>query len=265
MKIDNGFSFDGRHCLSDFGLICVKDEERTLTAPAEVVAYTIGGIQGTKAFGEHRIMQAYPMTVTLYADREMGSETDLTQLWRRAIAWLTSGRKQLIWDSEPDVYAMAEATEITGSVKDWIEEGMQVTWLIQPELHSIRPDRLSMNVQDNGWHDGILRINTCDPAPVSVCVAPEGSARLSSINVSVDGKQVLLTGLEAVAGDAVRIEMQTPIGAEIIHADGSKENALPHALVFDRLTGDGSTAVAVMLGGQSPAAQVTFEAWGVWH
>ncbi len=263
--MDNGFTFDGKHSLADWGVIAIKDQKRTIAAPGEVLSYEVGGLAGTMAFGDEQRLREYNVTVRLYAARELGSETAATQLWRQLTGWLTVGRRKLIWDSEPDKYVMAECTELVGDPSGWIEEGLKVTFKVQPYLRSIRPDRLQMVIADGDWHDGTMYVNSGLPAPVELRVTNTGSVAITSVHAVVGSGGVRLDGLDLQAGDMLSISMEVPASAEILRTDGTIDNALPYSAQFDILKARGDTEVSVKVEGDNARAEVVLSARGIWR
>lgn len=263
--MDNGFCFDGKHSLNDWGVIAIKDKKRTIAAPGEVLSYRVGGLQGTVAFKDQQNLREYNVPVKLYAERDLGSETAATQLWRQLAEWLMAGRRKLIWDSEPDKYLLAECTELVGDPSDWIEEGLKVTFKVQPGLRSVQPDRLQMEIAGGDWHDGTMYVDSGLPAPVELRVINTGVSAITGVCAVVGARGVRLEGLTLEAKDTLLISMEVPAGAEILHPDGTTENALPHALLFERLEARGTTAVSVKVEGGDARAEAVMTARGVWR
>lgn len=269
MMIDNNFSFAGRHCLTDMGLIYVPTATRPIIAPRSVVSYTIGGMSGTQAYGDESIAEAYQETGVLYSAGDLRSETEARELWRRVAAWLTIGRRQLIWDSEPDYYIMAEATQLHMSEYGWLDGGLQVTWLCQPyhwerhlqvlaqaELTTAAP---AMTAQ--------LHAETGRPAPVTVSVDVTGTALLTGLEVSVGSKRVSLSKMALAGGETLEISMEHPIGATITHLDGNVESALPCMTRLDvlEIPADGVAASATAAFSGAGQAIVRLSARGCWE
>lgn len=270
MIIDNNFSFDGRHCLSDMGLIYVPAPTRNLIAPRRVVSYAVGGVSGRVAYGDDSVADEYQTTGVLYAAGDLRSETEARALWRRVAAWLTVGRRQLIWDSEPDRYIIAEAVQLTMSEYGWLDGGLQVTWLCQPyswERHlqiaaqaELTTDYPAMVAQ--------LHVETGRPAPVTVQVDVTGTAALTALEIVVGGKRVSLAGMELVGGVELEITMEHPIGATVTWLDGRQSSALPHMEQMEELQipSDGAeTSATATFAGDGGAAVVRIAARGCWE
>ena len=263
--MDNGFYFDGKHSLTDWGVIAIKDKKRTIAAPGEVLSYRVGGLQGTVAFTDQQNLREYNVPVKLYAARDLGSETAATRLWRQLAEWLTVGRRKLIWDSEPDKYLLAECTELVGDPSGWIEEGLKVTFKVQPGLRSVQPARLQMEITDGDWHDGTMYVDSGLPAPVELRVTNTGDSTITGVCAVVNAGGIRLDGLTLAARDTLLISMEVPAGAEILHPDGTTENALPYALEFDYLETRGITAASVKVEGSGARAEAVITARGVWR
>ncbi len=265
--MDNGFTFDGKHSLDDFGVIAIKESKRTLAAPGEVLSYSVGGMQDTLAFGDRQTLREYTEVVRLYATSDLSSETAAMQLWRRIIAWLSVGRRKLIWDSEVDKYVMAEATEFMGDPSGWIEEGLKVTFRVQPERRSISPALSSCNITNNAAHTVLLQVDGMQPAPLEAKIINTGAASITDCLLEVGSGRAHLSGLSLPSGDMLRISMEVPAGAVIRHADGTEDDALPCAARFDRLACVGAAQAKVQLtfGSGTANALVEITARGVWR
>lgn len=245
--MDNGFIFDGRHSLRDYGVIAIRAQGRTLAAPGEVVSYQIGGMQGTMAYADAQELKEYTQTVRLYADRELGSETAATALWRELVAWLTCGRRKLIWDSEPDKYILAEAVEICGDTTGWIEEGLKVTMKCQPVLRSVDTVQAETTIMDGSAYTLWMTVRGLPETPVCAEVTVTGTRKVTGCEIVCGGRRVKLDGFGMLNGDRLVIDMEAPSGAKILHRAGGEENAMPHCLAFDHLTGSGDVeAVATI-------------------
>lgn len=270
MTIDNGFSFDGRHTLADMGLIYVPAGTRPLIAPRRVVSYTIAGMSGTRAYGDASVADVCTETGVLYSAGDLRSETEARALWRRVAAWLTVGRRQLIRDSEPDLYVIAEAMQLHMSEYGWLDGGLQVTWQWQP-YHWQRTQTMLAGAELTAAVPTMARWVTMDtgrPAPVTVQVAVTGADALTGLDVTVGSKRATLTGLELAAGDALEISMEDPIGATITAADGSLSSALPCMVRLEELlipaAGTG-VSVTATFAGDGGVAQVRLMARGCWE
>lgn len=265
--LDNGFTFDGRHSLTDMGVIAIKDKSRTIAAKGDVISYAIGGQQGSLAYGDQRTLQEYTQIVRLYANRMLGSETAATELWRELVGWLCVGRRKLIWDSDPDVYQLAEVTEVTGDSGGWLEEGLRVTLKCQPVRRSVRPDVTQMTIADAEMHQTSLTACTQLPAPVDLDITVTGETALTACSVIIDGRLLALEGLTVHCGEHLLITMELPSGVEILHADGSRDSAMRCCTSFERLEVSGRTVMAVQLTfeGGSGSAQVAATVRGAWR
>ena len=270
MTIDNNFTFDGRHCLSDMGLIYVPAPTRNLIAPRRVVSYAVGGQSGTVAFGDASVADEYQITGVLYSAGDLRSETEARALWRRVAAWLTVGRRQLIWDSEPERYIIAEVVQLPMSEYGWLDGGLQVTWLCQPyswERHLQIAAQTELTVEYPTMA-AQLHMETGRPAPVTVQVDVTGTAALTGLEIIVGGKRVSLTGMELVGGVELEITMEHPIGATVTWLDGSQSSALPYMEKLEELqipSGGADASVTATFAGDGGAAVVRIAARGCWE
>lgn len=264
--MDNGFWFDNLHSLGDMGVIAIRDKKRTVSAPGEVRSYTVGGMQGDLAFGDARELKTYTQTVRLYADRPLETDTAATAKWRELVAWLGVGRRPLVWDCEPDKQIMAEVVDYTGDPTGWVDEGLKVTLKCQPLMRSTIPTRRTIDVADGDVHVIQLRHRTMLPSPVDVDIRVQGAAPLTGCTIKMGSGTVGAIGMDVRPGETLRIGMELPAGAEIIHADGSAESAMRHLIAFGRLEavcGD-ELRVSLIFSGVG-SAQVTAETRGVWR
>lgn len=267
--IDNNFTFDGLHCLADFGAIYVPSQTRPLIAPRSVVSYAIGGMSGTQAYGDASVAEAYSETGVFYPAGDLPSETEARAFWRRIAAWLTVGRRELIRDSEPERYVIAEVAQLQLGEYGWLDGGLQVTWLIQP-YHWDRREQLHALTLTSAAPEAsaALRVDTGRPAPVTATAAVLGDAPLTALEILVGGKRVRLSGMEIQPGEQLRITTAAPIGAVIIAADGSIRDAMPcmeelEALEIPSGGADGSASAA--FGSAGGRAEISIAARGCWE
>lgn len=267
--MDNGFWFDGRHSLRDMGVIAIRDSKRIISAPGETYSYAAGGVHGTVVFSDRQNLSEYNQAVRLYADAFMPSQTDATAMWRKLAAWLTPGRRRLIWDSEPDKYIMAEVTDITGDSTDWTEEGLKITFKCQPVLRSVFPKAARATIADGKVHEIALPVSTMLPAPVEIAIQVAGQAALSGCVLMVQGGAVKFEDLSVKPGERLSIAMEHPAGAEILRTGGQRENALPYCTSFSRLEVSAPAKMQAQLifapAGSAGSATVEVSVRGVWR
>lgn len=265
--MDNGFTFDGQHSLVDWGVIAIRDKKRPISAPGQTLSYAIGGLQGTLAFGDAVTLQEYTAAVTLYAAHPLDSETAATALWRQLTAWLCVGRRPLIWDSEPDKYVMAEVTNLSGEKSSWVEEGLKVTFRMQPELRGVECASTRLSIRSTERCTGQLRIDSGLDAPICLRLTNAGAATVTGLTVSAGGRSVELSGFSLGKGDALALNMETPVDATLVRGNGTQENALPFAQRFERLTGRGTVALAAQVTAEGNAVDLLLQATarGIWR
>lgn len=269
MTIDNNFTFDGQHCLTDFGLIYVPSATRPAIAPRSVVSYTIDGMSGTQAYGDQHTAQAYQETGVLYSTGDLRSETEARALWRRVAAWLCAGRRQLIWDSEPDRYVIAEVTQLQDGKFTWVESGLQVTWLCQPYHWDRQLQATSVQLTgDAPAVTAALHVDTGLPAPMTITAAASGSANLTALEISMGGGRISLTGMAIAPGETLHVQMAYPIGATITAADGSTQSAMACMEQLDVLAvpaGGAEVTVTAAFDRDGGTATVVLAARGCWE
>lgn len=266
--MDNGFTFDGRHSMRDMGLIAIRDKKRVIASGGRVVSYAIGGRQGTMAYGDQQTLQEYSRAVTLYDAGILGSETAATARWRQAVAWLTVGRRQLIWDAEPDKYVMAEVTEVVGDDSTWLEEGMRVTFRVQPLRRSVVPVTAGVTITDGEAHSLTLSVDGPLPAPVCATITVSGTQHLTGAELALGDRDITLSGMDVAPGDAVQISTEVPAGIDILRDGEVLMSALPYAERFELLEGTGDAAAALQLtfaGSDGAAAECVLSVRGVWR
>lgn len=270
MILDNNFTFDGQHCLSDMGLIYVPAATRSIIAPRKVVSYSIAGMSGTQAYGDASVAEAYTETGVLYSAGDLRSETEARALWRKVAAWLTVGRRHLIWDSEPGCYIVAEATQLHMSEYGWLDGGLQVTWLCQPYHWDCYPQLLLQTELTTAYPSvtAQLQADTGLPAPVTLAAKVTGTAALTGLEICIGGKYARLAGMELAAGTVLEITMDYPIGATITAPDGTQISALGYMVLLEELLIPATGAVASVSAtytGDGGASSVWLTAHGCWE
>ena len=186
--MENGFTFNGQHSLYDFGLIAIRAKKRTICAGSDVVSYSVSGMDGTLSYGDQRSADEYTETVNLYANHALPTQEAATLLWRQVVSWLMCGRRQLIWDSEPDKYAMAEVTGVVGEASGWVDEGLSVTFKVQPHLHSLRANFAQKALEAAGTNLMAIAIDGDMPAPISFEMLNTGTRRLDGCRINEIGR-----------------------------------------------------------------------------
>lgn len=270
MTIDNNFTFDDRHCLTDYGLIYVPAATRALIAPRSVVSYTIDGVSGTQAFGDDNTAQEYQETGVLYYVGDLPSDTEARALWRRIAAWLTAGRRQLTWDSEPDRYVVAEVQQLHQGKYGWLDGGLQVTWLIQPYTwdRQLQKQQITLtSASPSGL--SVLHVDTGRPTPLTITAVVGGSANLTELEILLGSKIVRLAGMSCKPGETLQIRMDQPIiGAEITDSAGGVVSAMQYMEALDFLevsAGGAAVHVSAAFSSSGGSAEVTIAARGCWE
>lgn len=261
----NNITFDGFHCLTDMGLIYVPVGAKPIVAPQSVHSYIIGGAPGTAAYGDQQTLTEYRMTGIFYPARNVDNELEAQRLWRRTAQWLGVGRRQLILDSEPDKYIIAEVQQMDNDEYGWIDGGLQVTWLCQP-FHWVRyPDVLKLNLTGTvtaDWH-----VETSLPAPVDASIINNGEAAIVAATVNVSGRIIAFEGLELLPGSRLDVSMMTPVGAVITDAEGITVSAMPYMTAFEQLQAKGEVSVdcSVAFSGTDGSAELQLIGHGCWR
>lgn len=255
------FSFNGLHCLRDFGCIFIADKTRIISGKTERSEYSIAGVSGTILMGDNPIRKPYNLSGTLVPMKTPKSMQACQQLARDVAAWLLAGRCRLCWDYEPLYQHEAEVVDaIKWDTKAWFEGGITVTFRVQPYARDLVP-ATATKTMGAGSSALLVPVHTVDPAPVSVEITNTGSAAITSVLISdPHGHTVRLgKGMSLAPGAALKIDMEPPIGATITSGT-TKTNALRYAEAFDQLTLQEPGNLTVTLTGSS--ALVTATAWG---
>lgn len=250
--IEVNFSFDGLHCLRDFGCVFIADAPRVVSPETERSEYSIAGVAGTVLMGDKPIHQPYSLTGTLVPMKTPSSMQAGQQLARDVAAWLKRGRRRLCWDYEPEHYHEAEVTAaIKWDTKVWMDGGIAVTFRVQPYTRPLSPTVKQKTVAA-GSDTLQVPVHTVDPCPVSITIQNTGGGPISRVVVAdPEGHTVELSkNLSLPVGATLKINMEPPIGAEII-SGGAAANALKYAVRFDPLRLKAPGRLAVTLSGQA--------------
>lgn len=254
------FTFNGLHCLRDFGCVYIADKTRTISPETERSEYSIAGVPGTVLMNDRPNHKPYTMTGTLVPMKTPATMQAAQQLARDVAAWLKTGRHQLCWDYEPMHCHEAEVTAaIKWNTNAWIDGGIAVTFTVQPYTRDLTP-AVTQKSAAAGTTALLVAVNTVDPCPVSLTIKNTGSSPITRVVVADPaGHTVELSkNLSLAVGATLSLNMEPPIEATIINGS-SVANALPHAVKFDQLqlTEPGNLTVTL-----SGPALVTATAWG---
>lgn len=263
--IESNFSFAGKHCMTDFDLLYVEDNDtRVVSGDTALNTYEIAGMSGTLRYGgerhevHRRMGHLYPMT-------SPPSEAAAQELMRRVAAWLKgAGRERLIFDHEPDRYLLAEcASELVWSKKSWMEGGLDVTFDCQPYAYALRESVASASIGASG--SVTITVDTGAPAPLCATITNTGSAALTGIKLIMGGRWWEFVGMSIAKNGVLRVSMERPVGASITQG-GTATNALPCCERLDDLTVKGAASVSVLAtyAGSGGGAHVTLTARGRW-
>lgn len=255
------FSFDGRHCLRDFGCVYVEKGGHTTTGKPVYDEHEIAGASGTVMMDAPALFKPFKLSGTLYKWGDIGSQREAQHLIRRLSAWLSAGRKPLKFDYEPGRYYMAQLDgETKWDYAGWIDGGQNIAFRCQPFAYNVRADSATATTNGGGV-DMTLVVDTGQPAPVEIEIANTGSAPITGVTVTMGGKTVTLAGMEMADGASLLISMEPPVGA--LFSGGV--NALSYATRFDILRArPGANAVSAVLtyGEGDRGARVTATARG---
>lgn len=253
------FSFDGKHCYHDFGMVWIFSQ-RPASPAQQDPGIAIGGMSGTVRFESDEDEPVYlPMKWSgmLCPMTEPTSQLDAWQRWHEITDWLRAGRRELILDSEPDRRYMAEVLEeIEWDESNWDEGELRVTFLIQPYAEDAKEKRLISDLAASGEMDLVLQGNRNSPVSFEIQNSSY-SAYLTGVHITVGKREVQLSGMKVGYGGTLVINMEPPIGAEIVSRTAGTYNALPYADRFDYLRGKGHVVAQVVLTYDASGGAVT--------
>ena len=254
------FSFDGLHCMRDFGLMYVEDGGHPITPETARNEYEIAGMSGTLLMpGETKKTKIF--TGTLYFMDSPPSQEAAQENLRRIGAWLTSGRKMLVFDYELTRYYLAQVdAETVWDFSNWVEGGLKISFTAQPFAYNrsesnaeISTALTSLNVT--------LALDSGLPAPLSLTLTNTGAAVITGFSATLGGRSVTFAGMSIAAGGKLTISLEPPISA--LYADGS--SALPQATALEQLLANpGSNVVGLTItyGAGEKGADIVISARG---
>jgi phage-related protein len=145
------FSFDGKHCLRDFGCIYVAKKGRSVSPASSFRTFEIAGHSGTVTFGDDRTHELLRHAGTLYLLDTPPTLTAAQRIYRRVSAWLKARRRPLIWDYEPDKYLLCEVEAgVTFEDAGWIDGGLDITLQCQPFAYALQLDEARVALGSDG-------------------------------------------------------------------------------------------------------------------
>lgn len=261
--IESNFTFNGRHCMNDMGLLYVENSGgRVITHARRINEYTVAGASGTIRFPGETFEKA-TLSGSLYPMESPKSEADAQALMRQVAAWLYGPRGRLIFDYEPDRYRIAEISgESKWSCREWLDGGLDVEFDVQPFAWALNPTRETHTVTDTCAF--ALNMGDSQDAPLEAIIRNTGAAALTGISISRGSREWLFAGMSVPQDGLVTITQEPPVGATIT-TGGIVTNALPYAMQFDTVTVSGAADLAVALSFDgSGSADVTLQARGRW-
>ena len=261
---ETGFTYNGIHSRRDMGLIYAEKDGHQITPKINRNEYKIAGASGSILF-DGETWDTLTFEGTLYPAIERSNQWQAQQLLRQVAAWLTAGRKQLIFDYEPSVYYMAELSGATRwSLKNWFGGEIGIKFDAQPYAYNVTPDSATISIdQDHRTNYITPTVSTGHPAPLQVTIYNAGSGTITDVQVGVLGRELMVyfSGLSLGAGQTMTLNFEAPAGATI---DGV--NVLPYCTIYNPIyLGNGMTYVYVGVNGSgSYSATITVQARGRW-
>lgn len=278
------FSFNGLHCLRDFGCFYVEKSGHP-AAPAKTPnEYEIAGLSGTVRM-EGQTYDPLKFSGSLYFTTDPPTQAAAQEMLRKISAWLLDGRRRLIFDYEPTRFYLAEVTASSKwSYADWMEGGLDIEFEAQPFAYNVDENTVS-KATTAASNTLTLIATTGEPAPLKVTVKNTGTAAITGVTVTVGAasqsaiepsavsgapetlnpygiqtsgvkKAELTKALNIAAGGSLTIDMEPPIGAVY----GNGDSALPCAKRFDYIAlpdGPNTINVALAYGSGTAGAAIT--------
>lgn len=228
------FTFNGLHCLRDFGCVFIEEDTRIVTPERELDEYTIAGHSGSILMSNQEQRKPYSIRGVLVPMRSPRSMTEAQALCRRVSEWLHSGRHALTWDYEPDHMHIADVTDaVEWETRTWMDGGILIRLHIQPDTYDSQATTVRASIAA-GASKLSVPIHSPIPCPVSLELTATGA--ISSVRVETpEGKAAAFgRGMALASGDVLEINMDPPIGATIT-SGGTQSNALRYATRLDWL------------------------------
>lgn len=261
---ETGFIFDGKHSRTHMGLIYAEKDGHIISPKIQRNAYEIAGVSGTVLLGGE-VWQTITFEGTLYPAQERTTQREAQTMLRDVAAWLTAGRRELIFDYEPGVYYMAELSAATKwSLKNWFGGELPIKFEAQPFAYNVGGD-VAMSATTGSAVSVTVNARTGAPAPLGLSVYNTGDAPITGVAVRFSGDSadsIVMSGMNLAYHQALEIEMEPPIGARI-----GGENALQYASAFTPMAlknGANNIYVQLTYGIGTKGAMVTASARGRW-
>jgi len=161
-------------------------------------------------------------------------------------------------------------TGIVGEASGWVDEGLSVTFKVQPHLYSLRTNSAQKTLEAAGTHLMSILIDGDMPAPISFEMLNAGARRLDGCRINVSGAITEVSGLALATGEALMIDSGYPLDVSVKRADGTRESVFAHCLHCELLRGVGATTIAITplydeAEQGTVGASVTVSVQGVWR
>ena len=237
---ETGFTFDGIHSRTDMGLIYAEKDGHVFIPKIERNEYEIAGQSGSVLM-DGETFGTITFEGTLYPAVERPTQAQAQQLLRGVAAWLTAGRKRLIFDYEPGVYYLAQLSDKSKwSLKNWFGGEIPVKFEAQPFAYAVDETSVTAEKTTAGLTMQ-LKLVTGRPAPLRILIENTGTATIDRVRIKSQTTGPDFRDLALAPGQALRIDFETPIGAVIEEEGQEPVNALPKAARFPILTAQNGT------------------------
>ena len=261
---ESGFTFNGLHSRKDMGLIYAEKDGHVITPRIVRNAYEIAGVSGTVLMAGD-VRKTIAFDGTLYPAEEHSTQREAQAMLRQVAAWLTAGRRALIFDYEPTVFYMAEvSTSSKWSLKNWFGGELPIQFTAQPWAYNVTADEATGTTAGTTLNLTI-NVHTGEPAPLALNITNTGGAPVTGVAVRINedsADSIVMAGMSLLTGQTLAISMEPPVGAQIGAA-----NALPYANTFVPLalaSGANTITTRLAYGTGTKGARVTALARGRW-
>lgn len=224
------FTFDGLHCMRDFGLMYVEEIGHPITAATWRNEYEIAGFSGSLLMpGETKQTKAF--AGKLYFVDSPASQAEAQENLRRIGAWLTKGRAKLIFDYEPTRYYLAQVDESTDwGFGEWVDGGLAIMFKAQPFAYNASESLAQVETTTTSL-DLPLVIDSGQQAPLCIELTNTGTAPITAFGAALNGRSVAFAGMSIAKDGQLQISLEPPVSAVY----GTGESALDKATVFSQL------------------------------
>lgn len=209
---ESGFTFAGRHCRYDYGMIYAEKDGHPAIPRIRRNEYEIAGMSGTILMpGEQ--WEPIRFEGMLYPAIERNSQREAQTLIRSVASWLTSaGRNDLIFDYEPTKLYKAElSAESKWSIKNWFGGELSVCFEAQPFAYATAYNSATIEAVGTGASITV-NVSTGVAAPFIFDVMNIGGTVMTGLKI---GSSIEFAGMALSPGQTLTVSCEPPILATI--------------------------------------------------